>query len=730
MASYLWLRGQTWFFQIRPPNDLKPMLGSSPFRVRLPVQSNRVASRYARHLAGWAERWFSLMRYRGFNRLRIHTAEGDESWTEEEYRESQAAIRQRFTDFLLAEVQRINRDAIELEDIDRRMKSSESTEPSVVAEKQKHLFEKVHAGWNEFAKTLIEDYDNVFTDLQSNSRAFRSTKQDLEDLNENYKDDFHDWKDRVSQASAKASKFEADFHAANKKSTRLLGKVEIALDGNKKIQEELLYKGPLLSECFEEFIETKTKQLPSDSREPAYFKHRLNAFIRLVADKRIADYDIQDLNDFAEKLQYLPKRHTVDPKWRGMTLEDAIAANKKISEDDREESLSYGTARVGYIGKIKTAIRWLCAKHKVRYPFDYRYVHIPKGMPLPEDRYPLSKDQLNALFRECTRDATLKRPDDVWLPLLGYLTGARLGELVGLRTQDVKLVDGVWTGRLSARVESEKSLALSNRKRKRAHKRGRKNRQVKNPDSIRRFALHQKFEDFGFIDWVDRQRDEGHIYLFPELHDKVQRPSGAASKRMQRLFETLEMDSEYVFHSLRHNFKDWTRGGKVDERTIALQAGHSLEGVALNYGSKILTPKELLEIASLPIEKGVDLDVFKDVFVKTSRNPYRKKPTPALIREMADEVQSDSSDISKIAERPSRPTVRDDGEEAISVRKLRSDLGMSQKEFATAYGFSCGAVRDWEQGRTKPGYSARSRLYEIVRDPERMMSSRSGWPDS
>ena len=231
---------------------------------------------------------------------------------------------------------------------------SEPAERSAVAEKQKQLFENVHAGWNEFAKTLIEDYERVFTDLQSNSRAFRSTKQDLEDLNENYRDDFYDWKERISQVSAKARKFEAGFHDANEKSTRLLVKVESALDGNKKIQEELLYKGPLLSECFKEFIDTKTNQLPKDSREPKYFTHRLTAFMSLVADKRIADYDIQDLDKFADQLQYLPKRHTVDPDWRELSLEEAIAKNKKILPKDREDSLSYGTARVGYIGKVKT----------------------------------------------------------------------------------------------------------------------------------------------------------------------------------------------------------------------------------------------------------------------------------------------------------------------------------------------------------------------------------------
>ncbi|MGR4928232.1 tyrosine-type recombinase/integrase [Bradyrhizobium sp. CAR08] len=478
--------------------------------------------------------------------------------------------------------------------------------------------------------------------------------------------------------------------------------------------------------------------MPKDSREPKYFRHRLKAFMSLVADKRIADYDIQDLDKFADQLQYLPKRHTIDPDWRGKTLDAAIAENKEIPLKDREDSLSYGTARVGYIGKVKTAIRWLCARHKVRYPFDYKHVHIPKGMPPPEDRYPLSRAQLNALFQECTRDAGSKRPEDVWLPLLGYLTGARLGELVGLRTQDIKLIDGVWTGRLSSRIDSETSMALSYTSKKKSRKKGRKNRQIKNPDSLRRFALHHKLTDLGFIDWVDRQRDEGHIYLFPELYESKRRsaaapkrPSGVASKRMQRLFESLEMGSEYVFHSLRHSFKDWAREGKVEERTIALHAGHSLEGVALNYGSKILTSAQLQQIASLPIANGVNLDVFKDVFVKTSRNPHRRKTLVASLQRGASEGENGPSEnAGGVAKERSRPIAREADEAAISVRNLRADLGMSQKEFADAYGFSCGAVRDWEQGRTKPGYSARTRLYEIGRDPERTISSQSGWPDS
>jgi len=97
-------------------------------------------------------------------------------------------------------------------------------------------------------------------------------------------------------------------------------------------------------------------------------------------------------------------------------------------------------------------------------------------------------------------------------------------------------------------------------------------------------------------------------------------------------------------------------------------------------------------------------------------------------REASEEEQGRPEDTKGPARARYRPAARDADEVAVSVRQLRADLEMSQKEFVNAYGFSCGAVRDWEQGRTKPGYCARTRLYEILRDPERMISSPSGWP--
>jgi putative transcriptional regulator len=54
----------------------------------------------------------------------------------------------------------------------------------------------------------------------------------------------------------------------------------------------------------------------------------------------------------------------------------------------------------------------------------------------------------------------------------------------------------------------------------------------------------------------------------------------------------------------------------------------------------------------------------------------------------------------------------------INVRKIRSQLGLSQEAFAETYGFAVSAVRDWEQGRRKPERSARILLKIVEKEPD------------
>ena len=54
----------------------------------------------------------------------------------------------------------------------------------------------------------------------------------------------------------------------------------------------------------------------------------------------------------------------------------------------------------------------------------------------------------------------------------------------------------------------------------------------------------------------------------------------------------------------------------------------------------------------------------------------------------------------------------------VDVKAIRSRTGLSQVAFATRYGFSPGAVRDWEQNRKPPEKANRLLLTIIERRPD------------
>jgi putative transcriptional regulator len=53
----------------------------------------------------------------------------------------------------------------------------------------------------------------------------------------------------------------------------------------------------------------------------------------------------------------------------------------------------------------------------------------------------------------------------------------------------------------------------------------------------------------------------------------------------------------------------------------------------------------------------------------------------------------------------------------LDVGKVRGKVGLSQEEFARAFGVSLGTLRNWEQKRVRPDGPARVLLTVIDRDP-------------
>jgi len=87
-----------------------------------------------------------------------------------------------------------------------------------------------------------------------------------------------------------------------------------------------------------------------------------------------------------------------------------------------------------------------------------------------------------------------------------------------------------------------------------------------------------------------------------------------------------------------------------------------------------------------------------------------------------DGIMAGLKDAIEIAEGRADPaTYRVHVPDAIDVRAVRKGLGLTQPEFAMQFGFSVGAVRDWEQNRTKPEPSTRVLLRIIEKEPQAVM---------
>lgn len=57
----------------------------------------------------------------------------------------------------------------------------------------------------------------------------------------------------------------------------------------------------------------------------------------------------------------------------------------------------------------------------------------------------------------------------------------------------------------------------------------------------------------------------------------------------------------------------------------------------------------------------------------------------------------------------------------IDIKAVRAKVGMTQEEFAMAFGISLGTLRHWERGDRKPGGPALVLLNVVAKEPEAVL---------
>ncbi|WP_315756012.1 tyrosine-type recombinase/integrase [Bradyrhizobium sp. SZCCHNRI2007] len=357
-------------------------------------------------------------------------------------------------------------------------------------------------------------------------------------------------------------------------------------------QKPITVNLPILSVAAEEVIVEKEKALTDKSASYiGRLRRAVKAFIGIIGDKKVSEYKPTDVQKYATTLGLLPKTWSTDKRLRDLQPLDIIKRAERI----RGLKPISRTTVAEYVAEFRNVWKVIRATHPhdvLSLAHEDLWITLPRSASRPTEREGLSIESLNKFLDVSSRR---KRADDRFLPLLGVLTGARLGELVYLQVSDLQKRGNHWTLSLVDDIEDEDGEVVA--------------RQLKTDQSRRTIALPDVIFQTGFVDWVQGLKAGT---LWPQLF-RTERPHATASKRMARLMKSAGVHVELIqtYHSLRHGYKDYLRSMKIDIRTIDLQVGHALDSVSKAYGSKSLRPDEIVTIATLPLPEGLDLSVYR-----------------------------------------------------------------------------------------------------------------------
>lgn len=323
--------------------------------------------------------------------------------------------------------------------------------------------------------------------------------------------------------------------------------------------------------------------------------NRIRDFVAVAGNRPVNKYRYSDFQAFANLLARLPANYVKEPRLRNMTREEAADYNDSLPPDRRYETLAGKAIDTNYFSPLRMFFRAMAAEHDFRSPLADITVTIPPSAKESVERSPFSVQDLNVWFIAAAKEP---RPDLKWLPLLGTLTGARVGEMIFLQGKDVyEITPGLWVADLATELSAPEG--------------GSTKRQIKNKSSRRLFALHDVLQETGFIDYCRSRKPDDWLFPHAFWHGKsrVADPAGAASKRLNTRLKDVGIHKplETTFHSSRHTAKDIMRIAKVDPRTADRQTGHAMKNVADKYGSKKMRPDEVEVLAALPLPEGLDV---------------------------------------------------------------------------------------------------------------------------
>lgn len=355
--------------------------------------------------------------------------------------------------------------------------------------------------------------------------------------------------------------------------------VEVPLSANDVL-------GPTLGEAIETYLASKQR---SWTRKTHVIRSRYLGYLRqhFSGDRSLASIMAADVLGYRDAIARLRKNS-------GKAVRQTFAEKQTTSTTHR---IGDSTVALVFV-PTQAFFRWCLSEQgyiesnpaaNIRVPVAKR----PKGKM---SRRPFTADELTQLFaapvftgclsakRRFMAGGAVVRDAYYWVPILGYYTGARLGEIVQLHLADVDNADGISFLRITEEGGDGSQPDAKH---------------VKSEAGVRRIPLHPDLIALGFVTFVDKRRQmqqKGSKRLFPEVKFGADgQASTVFSKWFGRLMSKAGLhDPALVFHSFRHNAEDAFRDALQPQYVIDRIIGHSDGATSAGYG----------EGASLPILKA------------------------------------------------------------------------------------------------------------------------------
>jgi integrase len=336
------------------------------------------------------------------------------------------------------------------------------------------------------------------------------------------------------------------------------------------VSDKIAAPGEAVMELYDRFQRDKPGAVTADTwKQNRGIVQRFAEFLGDDASARCITR--KAVRDWKNELFKWPVKANDTAAFAGLSFTKVIEANEKI----KKPTITAKTINK-YLSALGGFSEWLLAN-------DFITDDVMRGQYLELDkkkrtRFPFTAEQLQTIFaspvfgacaghkREHESGVVKIRDWRFWIPLIALYTGARLGEIAQLLTDDVRQVHGVWCLHITREGGNGKS--------------------TKTDGSQRLVPMHSKLIEIGFLQYHAKMKRRKAKQLFEVQPDARGFFSGKPSSFFNDYFAAIgvKLDKSVNFHSFRHGIADAFRSAGYLDEQFACLLGHSKASTTGRYG--------------------------------------------------------------------------------------------------------------------------------------------------